>query len=324
MGQAPIFSTTENKKEILILATLCLLLQAILIVSDVLTFKVARVGSIIFTLPALLYPLTYAIGDSLTEAYGRKTTLMILTIAIFFEVIFDLLISYAALVPPVYDVKYYYSFNYSLSKMYIAALGVVAGSIVGFLTNTTIMHFLKTKFSYRSFPVRSILSSLTGEIVFTITAFSIWFYSDPTITYQNIIKLIASSASLKVIFAILYSFPAYWVAKYLVKSKNLSSESLRILDIAEIGDKPGHSMFNFQIAGKRVCFSSKANKVTLNMFFALNKDDQKIIEADLKGKITSYVENWARKKYATENSINSRGNEWNWTWDSKGALAKWN
>src|SRR3990167_2406449 len=88
----------ENRREIFLLAALCLLIQAVLIVSDVLTFKVTHIGSIIFTIPALLYPLTYAIGDILTESYGRKTTLIILSLAIFMEVISDLLISYAATV----------------------------------------------------------------------------------------------------------------------------------------------------------------------------------------------------------------------------------
>lgn len=315
------FHKQENRREILTLATLCLLLEAVLIVSDILTFKVTNIDSIVFTIPALLYPLTYAIGDILTEVYGRKTTLIILSLAIFLEVIFDLLISYAATIHAAYNVQYYNAFYYSLSKMYLAALGVVAGSILGFFTNTSIMYFLKSKFSYRSFPIRSICSSLSGEIIFTITAFSIWFYSEPTIYINDIIKLIASSISFKIIFAILYSYPAYWTTKFIIKNK-LPGESLKIIEIIKISDKHGDSIFNFQITGKRICFPSKSNKVTLNMFCALNSDDQKLVTADLKGKIISQIEDWARRTYDKENSFNSGRNEWDWPRGSKNTLAK--
>ncbi|MGB6977065.1 MAG: VUT family protein, partial [Gammaproteobacteria bacterium] len=171
----------NNPNEIIILAFLCLLLEAILIVSDVLTFKTAGFLGIIFTLPALLYPMSYAIGDTLTEVYGRKATLIIFIMAICIEFIFDSLISYSATVKNVYDQAYYAHFYYALGKMNIAGLGVVIGSVLGFSTNTIIMQFLKTKFSYRSFPIRSIFSSLSGELIFTITAFFIWFHSDPQI-----------------------------------------------------------------------------------------------------------------------------------------------
>jgi len=309
-------SYNENHRvhsEIFVLVVLCMLLEATLIVSDILTFKVASFFSIIFTIPALLYPLTYAIGDTLTEAYGRRITLIILSTAIFIEVICDLLISYAATVLPVFDQKYFEAFNYSLGKMYIAALGVVAGSILGFIVNTTLMYFLKTKFSYRSFPIRSVCSSLAGEVIFTITAFSIWFYSDPTIKAHDIMKLILSSASLKVFFAIVYSFPAYWTTSCLIK-RMTNVVPLKISNVVQLSDKKGNSIFEFQIAGKRVGFSAKSKKVTLNMFYALSERDQNLIQADLKGKITIQLDNWIKSKH--ESSIDNRWNGWDRFGDS--------
>lgn len=313
----------KNQNTLLTFAALCLLLEATLIVSDILTFKVTNIFSITFTIPALLYPLTYAIGDTITEAYGRRTTLIILIIAIFIEVIFDVIISYSSTIHSTYDQHYFEAFYYAMNKMYIAGIGVAIGSILGFLTNTMIMSFLKSKFSYKSFPIRSICSSLSGEIIFTIVAFSIWFYSDKSVNAHAVAKLIATSISLKIIFAILYSYPAFWVTKFLIKNNSAISEKLKIIEIINLSDKPGNSIFSFQIAGKRVCFSSKSNKVTMNMYYSLNDIDKKLIESDLKGNITSQLDTWARNTYA-KNSIDSRWNERDWTRNSEDLIREKN
>lgn len=312
-----LIESNKNSKELIIIAGLCMLLVSTLIVSDILTYKVAGFFNVIFTIPALLYPLTYAIGDTLTEAYGRKVTFVLLGMAIGIEVIFDLFISFIANVPNVFDFKYYEAFNYSLGKMYIAALGVIVGSILGFVANTTIMFFLKNKFSYRSFPIRSVFSSLSGELVFTITAFSIWFYSNPNIDSHNVCKLIISSSLLKIFFAFLYAFPAFWIARYLV-NKMSDLVPLKIMNVLQINDKPGSSIFEFQIAGKRVVFSEKSKRVTLNMFCALNESDQQLIEADLRGNLFFQLEKWIKEKH--ENSSYSRWNKWDWSWNSSKAF----
>lgn len=316
-----LYNQNNFKKEMIIFAFLCLLLEATLIVSDVLTFKITSFLFIIFSLPALLYPLSYAIGDSLTEAYGRKTTLVILALAISIEVVFDLIISYAATVHNIDDQHYYEAFKYSLGKTYIAAFGVMIASILGFATNTTIMYFLKSKFSYRSFPARSICSSLSGEIVFTIVASAILFHAAPNIDRMEILRLIIASSILKLFFSISYAFPAFWVAKQLLRKNDGGLETLRITDIKKLNDKAGESIFNFQILGKRVGFSACSKEVSLNMYCALNKADQNLIESDLKGKIHSELEQWTEAKNDPQKRIVDRWNERDWSRDNTSTFA---
>lgn len=316
-----LYNQNNFKKEMIIFAFLCFLLEATLIVSDVLTFKITGFLFVIFSLPALLYPLSYAIGDSLTEAYGRKTTLVILTLAISIEVVFDLIISYAATIHNIDDQYYYEAFKYTLGKTYIAGFGVMFASILGFATNTTAMYFLKSKFSYRSFPARSICSSLSGEIVFTIVASAILFHAAPNIDRMEILRLIISSSILKLFFSISYAFPAFWVAKQLLSRDANDPATLNITNIKKLGDKPGESIFNFHILGKRVGFSACSKEVSLNMYCALSKADQNLIESDLKGKLHSQLEQWTEAKNDQQKRIGDRRNERNWSGNSASTFA---
>lgn len=282
-----------SNKSFITFAFLCLLLQSVIITSDILTFKVINLFGIILVIPAFLYPFTYIIGDILTEVFGRKTTLFVYLIAICFEIIVAVFISFSAHIHDP-DNIYYLNFKYALGKMYIAAAGVVAGAVLGFLTNTMVMGTLKNKFSYRSFPVRSICSSVLGEMVFTIVAFMIWFHSENSVTAEDIFKLILSSITLKLFFNIIYAIPAYHIAKKL--SAGINDYVVRIVEINSIGNLPGTSLFTFQLVGKRVTFHSTAKTLTLNVFSAMNRDDQMLIEEDLNGNHEKLNE-WKKTHY---------------------------
>lgn len=269
-----------SNKSLITFAFLCLLLQSVIITSDILTFKVISIFGIMLVIPAFLYPFTYIIGDILTEVFGRKTTLLVYLIAICLEITVAVFISFSAHIHDPNNM-YYLNFKYALGKMYIAATGVVVGSVLGFLTNTLVMGALKNRFSYRSFPIRSICSSVLGEMAFTVVAFIIWFHAEASVTSEDIFKLILSSITLKLFFNVIYAIPAYYVAKKL--SIGMNDYVLRIIEINSIGDKPGTSTFTLQIVGKRVTFHTTSKEVTLNMFSAMNTNDQILIEDDLKG-----------------------------------------
>lgn len=108
----------------------------ILLLTDTLSYKVIKIGGILFTLPGFIYPLTYPINDVLVELWSIKKASLIIVSSIIFEQLFDILISLSSKIPNPIFVNYGVHFNYALGHLYLAGFGVLLGELGGYFLNT--------------------------------------------------------------------------------------------------------------------------------------------------------------------------------------------
>lgn len=159
---------------------------AFLLLSNIGATKLIAVGPLVFDGGAILFPLTYIIGDVLSEVYGfaraRRAIVMGFVISIISSLVFFLIIQ----APPV-DLAY--------QEKFAAVLGVVPrfvaaslfGYLVGQLLNSYVLVRIKAKFGERQMWARLLGSTVVGEFADTIIfCFIAWVGVESIATIVNL------------------------------------------------------------------------------------------------------------------------------------------
>ena len=210
----------------------------ILIVSNIASSaKIVDVGISIFSVPlafdggTLLFPLVYVLGDVLTEVYGFKTArrviwtgfaAMVLTVGVFFLL--------GVLPAESYWEETAGSTAYNAILGGMSYGGIVLASLsaylVGEFSNTVILSKLKVKMKGRLLWVRTIGSSLAGELLDTFI-----FVLIATLTgvfgWEIFWSLVITNYILKCSIEILMTPFTYWSTNFLKKKEGVDVYDVR-------------------------------------------------------------------------------------------------
>ncbi|SDE43857.1 hypothetical protein SAMN05421878_10912 [Actinobaculum suis] len=123
---------------------------------------------LVFDGGAILFPLTYIIGDLLSEVYGFKAAARTIVLGFGIQILASFCFWLVQIAPPAAE--------YVNQEAYEAVLGVVprfvAASVCGFLfgqlMNSYVLVWIKQKFGEKRMWVRLISSTIVGELVDTI------------------------------------------------------------------------------------------------------------------------------------------------------------
>lgn len=123
---------------------------------------------LVFDGGAILFPLTYIMGDLLSEVYGFKIAARTIVLAFIVQIIASFCFWLVQIAPPAAD--------YANQEAFEAVLGVVprfvAASVCGFLfgqlMNSYVLVWIKRRFGEGQMWVRLISSTVVGELVDTI------------------------------------------------------------------------------------------------------------------------------------------------------------
>ncbi|WP_124054724.1 queuosine precursor transporter [Arcanobacterium ihumii] len=140
---------------------------AFLLLSNIGATKLISAGPLIFDGGAILFPLTYVIGDVLSEVYGfkhaRRTIIMGFVISIIASVVFWLVI----LAPPAPGYENQAAFEAVLGVVPRFVLASLAGYLVGQLLNSWVLVRIKERFGENNLWFRLIGSTVVGEFADT-------------------------------------------------------------------------------------------------------------------------------------------------------------
>jgi len=210
----------------------------ILIVSNIASSaKIVDVGISIFSVPlafdggTLLFPLVYVLGDVLTEVYGFKTArrviwtgfaAMVLTVGVFFLL--------GVLPAESYWEETAGSTAYNAILGGMSYGGIVLASLsaylVGEFSNAVILSKLKVKMKGRLLWVRTIGSSLAGELLDTFI-----FVLIATLTgvfgWEIFWSLVITNYILKCSIEILMTPFTYWSTNFLKKKEGVDVYDVR-------------------------------------------------------------------------------------------------
>lgn len=184
-----------------------------LLACHLLVHKLVLIGGVVFSASTLVFPFTYFFGDVIAEVYGYKVSRQLIWATFFCMLLFDLIPALLIRLPS--PAFWHFGPDYStvVGQLPRTFLGDFIAINVGQFVNVYALTKLKVLMNGRNFPLRSLLSTLIGEGVFTILAFMIMFFGVNNI--HVIIEAMLFSYIFKAICAFVAVYPAYLFSNYL-------------------------------------------------------------------------------------------------------------
>lgn len=180
--------------------------------SLVLSFKIIQIKFFFGAAASLIFPITYTWNDIITEVYGFKTAKKIIWFVFLCDYLFVLLVFFALQAPsPIPNQEE--SYNLVLGSLWRSLSSEMVGVLAGAFINSIIISKWKIITRGKIFWFRSICSSAIGELMMLFISVPLALYG--TLTIKEITTLIMYAYSYKIIFAIIISGPANYLANQL-------------------------------------------------------------------------------------------------------------
>jgi uncharacterized integral membrane protein (TIGR00697 family) len=181
--------------------TLSIIFISCLLTANVISIKIISVS--FFSLPAgiVIFPISYIIGDIITEVYGLKKAKSTIFFGLVAQVILILFIQIAIILPAADFWPYQSEFKLILYSVPRVIVGSLCGYFVGENLNAIFFHRIKVKTKGKYFVKRAILSSVVGQsadsVIFVLIAYL------GTIPMTAILKIIISGIIIKLTYEII-------------------------------------------------------------------------------------------------------------------------
>ena len=148
----------------------------VLVLSNILAVKMIQIGPFVFDGGTLLFPFSYIFGDVLTEVYGYRDTRKIIWTGFIVLIFMACNIWIISVLPAEGSWNLQNDFNNILLQMPRISVGSVCGYLVGAYSNSAILSKMKLLTKGRYLWMRTIGSTVVGELVdsaiFVAIAFS--------------------------------------------------------------------------------------------------------------------------------------------------------
>ncbi len=191
------------------------LFVAVLLISNVASSKITSFAGLTLDAGTILFPLTYIFGDVLTEVYGYARGRRVIWMGFLCNIVMAAILMIVAVLPPAAD--------WPNQKAFEAVLGltprIVAASMIAYFAGEFINSFILAKLKIRTkgkyLWVRTIGSTLAGELLDTLLFITIAFWGIfPT---PVMISLLISNYIFKVGVEVLFTPITYFVVNKLKK-----------------------------------------------------------------------------------------------------------
>ncbi len=179
--------------------------------------KVTHFGPLTFTAGVILFPLSYLIGDILTEVYGYSRSRRVIWIGFGALIISTFLVQIMIWLPPAKEWHNQEIFQ----SIFGNAPRVVFSSMVAFwcgeFANSFTLAKMKILTKGKYLWSRTIGSTIVGEAVDSLVFYPLAFAGLATFSWQLIFTIMASNYFLKVMWEVLITPVTYKVVNYLKK-----------------------------------------------------------------------------------------------------------
>lgn len=138
---------------------------AVLLVSNIASTKIVDFGWLTFDGGTLLFPLSYIFGDILTEVYGYKRSRKVIWLGFFSALMMSLVLYVVGQLPPAPEWGNQEAYNAILGATPRIVLASLIAYTCGSFSNSVILAKLKVKTKGKYLWVRTISSTLVGELV---------------------------------------------------------------------------------------------------------------------------------------------------------------
>ncbi len=184
----------------------------ILVVGMFTALKTFYIGSLVFSVGALAYPMVYIFADIYTEVYGYRITRKIVWTGFSCMLLAGTLASIYTYIPNA-SFEYNDSYNLIFRSAPIVAIGFIFAFFCGELTNSYIVARMKLWNEGRFIGARLIISTFFGQIVDNGLAFFIAFYFAGWFTFGELLPLITTT----VVFCTLWEILALPITRKIIR-----------------------------------------------------------------------------------------------------------
>jgi uncharacterized integral membrane protein (TIGR00697 family) len=166
------YALTSRSYYPIILALFC----SILIISNIGATKLIQFGPLITDGGAFLFPITYVIGDVLSEVYGFKAARRAVFMGFAVSILAAITFYVVQLSPPAPGYENQAAFESVLGFVPRIVLASICGYLVGQLLNSFVLVRIKAITNERFLWVRLIGSTVVGELADTLVFCTVAFY----------------------------------------------------------------------------------------------------------------------------------------------------
>jgi len=193
---------------------------ALLLISNIGAVKLIAFGPIITDGGAFLFPLTYIVGDVLSEVYGLRAARKAILLGFLMSVLAAFTFWLVQLSPPAADWPNQEAFETVLGFVPRIVLASVGGFLVGQLLNAYVLVRIKERTKEKALWLRLIGSTAVGEFADTLVFCTIAFYGIITgaefwnyvlvgYVYKTLLEVVLLPITYRVIAAVKRREPTY-------------------------------------------------------------------------------------------------------------------
>ena len=197
---------------------ICAVSIATLLISNITAVKLFSVGSIVLPTSALLFPITYIVGDIIAEVYGYKKARFVIILGFICNAFMVLFFALAIALPSASTWANQEAFATILGttpRMFIASLSAF---LLGSLSNAYIMDVIKKLTKGKKLWMRTIGSTIVGELLDTLIFVIIAFIG--TVPSSAIVTMILCQYIWKVSYEVVATPITYKVINWYKKLEN--------------------------------------------------------------------------------------------------------
>lgn len=199
------------------LTFLTVFFTVVLIISNIVSTKITKLGLLTFDAGTLLFPLSYIFGDVLTEVYGFRRSRQVIWTGFFFAFFSALIIYIVGLLPVAPGWQYQEAYQNILGLTPRIITASLIAYLFGEFSNSFILAKLKIKTAGRFLWLRTISSTLVGEgldtLLFVLIAFT------GVLPTTLLLTVILSNYIFKVGVEVIFTPLTYKVVKFLKKQE---------------------------------------------------------------------------------------------------------
>lgn len=191
---------------------------AILLISNVASSKITTIGFLTFDAGTILFPLSYIIGDMLTEVYGYSRARRAIWIGLLCNVLMAVTFMIVAVLPPAADWPNQGAYEAILGWTPRIVLASIVAYFIGEFINSFILAKLKLVTKGKYLWIRTIGSTLVGQLLDTLIFVTIAFWG--LLPTEVLISIIISNYIFKVGIEVVFTPITYKVVNLLKKKEH--------------------------------------------------------------------------------------------------------
>lgn len=192
-----------QKKQLHIYEMLAGLFVMTLIVSNIASIKVVAIGPLVFDAGTILFPLSYIVGDIVTEVYGYRKMRSLLYVGVVSLILTMTTFWVVQILPASPDWPNQVAYESILGVVWRIVLASVTALFLGEIMNSYVMARMKVRSKGKNLWVRMISSSVVGSAIDTVVFSTVAFLG--TMPFDALAQLMITVFLIKITTEVIVS-----------------------------------------------------------------------------------------------------------------------